>query len=61
MEYELRLFADCRCELSESPMWHKNQGCLYWRGFHGSLWLHDGGVFMIEGIAKGAEEFFGKL
>ena len=38
MEENIRLFADCRCELSESPMRNKEGEFLYWHGFHGELY-----------------------
>lgn len=38
MEKNIKLFADCRCELSESPMWNEKENCLYWHGFHGELY-----------------------
>lgn len=38
MGKRIKLFADCRCELSESPMWHEKENCLYWHGFHGELY-----------------------
>lgn len=38
MQSPFRLFSDCRCTLSESPMWHKAQQKLYWRGFHGEIY-----------------------
>ena len=33
-----RIFADCHCTLSESPMWNDREQMLYWRGFHGELY-----------------------
>lgn len=41
MAAEFRVFADCKCTLSESPMWHKAQQKLYWRGFHGEIYRKD--------------------
>ncbi|MBQ2891055.1 MAG: SMP-30/gluconolactonase/LRE family protein [Clostridia bacterium] len=38
MSEDVRLFADCHCELSESPMWNEKDKMLYWRGFHGELY-----------------------
>lgn len=38
LEKNIKLFADCHCELSESPMWNKKENLLYWRGFHGELY-----------------------
>lgn len=35
---KIRLFADSKCELSESPMWNKREKMLYWRGFHGEIY-----------------------
>ncbi len=34
----VKLFADCRCELSEAPMWNDREQMLYWRGSHGELY-----------------------
>jgi len=34
----IKLFADCKCELSESPIWNKKEKMLYWRGFHGEIY-----------------------
>lgn len=38
MSSPFRLFADCHCRLSESPMWHKKQQLLYWRGLDGEIY-----------------------
>lgn len=38
MDPRIKLFADCRCILSESPMWHKKTNRLYWRGFNGEIY-----------------------
>jgi len=40
LEYskEIKLFADCHCTLSESPMWNDGEQMLYWRGFEGELY-----------------------
>ena len=38
MKNNIKLFADCRCELSESPMWNKKDKFLYWHGFRGELY-----------------------
>lgn len=40
MEYskEIKLFADCHCTLSESPMWNDAEQLMYWRGFEGELY-----------------------
>lgn len=35
---DYRLFADCHCTLSESPMWNHQEQMLYWRGFEGELY-----------------------
>lgn len=34
----IRLFANCKCELSESPMYNKYDKRLYWRGFNGEIY-----------------------
>lgn len=38
MDKKIRLFADCKCALSESPIWNKRDKKLYWRGFHGEIY-----------------------
>lgn len=35
---EFKLFANCKPYLSESPMWHKQQKMLYWRGLNGEIY-----------------------
>ena len=35
---EFKIFADCKPYLSESPMWHKKQKMLYWRGLSGEIY-----------------------
>ena len=37
MKRKVELFANCKCVLSESPMWHSSQRALYWRGFEGEI------------------------
>lgn len=37
-EDKIKLFADCHCTLSESPMWNKKEKMLYWRGFEGQIY-----------------------
>lgn len=39
MHTEPTLFANSKCfKLAESPMWHKAQAALYWRGYHGEIY-----------------------
>lgn len=38
MGNEFKVFADCKPYLSESPMWHKAQKMLYWRGLSGEIY-----------------------
>lgn len=35
---KIKLFADCKCELGESPMYNKKEKMLYWHGFHGEIY-----------------------
>ena len=35
---EIKLFADCRCGLTESPIWHEKQKKLYWRDLEGRVY-----------------------
>ncbi len=35
---KIKLFADCHCELSESPIWNAKDQMLYWRGFSGEIY-----------------------
>ena len=35
---KIKLFANCKCELFESPMYNKREKMLYWRGFHGEIY-----------------------
>lgn len=35
---KIKLFANCKCELSESPMYNKRDKMLYWRGFRGEIY-----------------------
>lgn len=37
MKTEIKLFASCRCRLSESPMWNDRDETLYWRGLDGEI------------------------
>lgn len=32
------LFADCRCEIAESPLWNDAEQMLYWRGSEGEVY-----------------------
>lgn len=38
MGTHIKIFADCRCTISESPMWNKKENMLYWRGFDGEMY-----------------------
>lgn len=39
MNTEPKIFANSKCfKLAESPMWHKRQQALYWRGYHGEIY-----------------------
>ena len=38
MKNDFKVFADCKPYLSESPMWHKKQKMLYWRGLSGEIY-----------------------
>lgn len=37
MEKKIKLFANCKCELSESPIWNERDHMLYWRGLDGEI------------------------
>lgn len=38
VDERVKLFADCHCGLSESPMWNKRDNMLYWRDIHGKVY-----------------------
>lgn len=40
MEYnaEIKLFADCHCGLTETPMWNRREQKLYWRDLKGNVY-----------------------
>ena len=38
MQSNIKLFASCKCTLSESPMWNKKDEMLYWRGLDGEVY-----------------------
>lgn len=37
MQSEIKLFACCKCQLSESPIWSDQDKMLYWRGLDGEV------------------------
>ena len=37
MEKKIKLFANCKCALSESPIWDERDHMLYWRGYDGEV------------------------